>query len=135
MTVTPPAAVARATAAVKGLTDKLELVDARADQAAFEKLNPLNKVPTLVTDAGEVLIESRLICEYIDSLAGGPQLYPKDPAARREALNAADVAILCLPDDAARDAVAMIDSNTTRVIDASTAHRVADGWAYGFPEM
>ncbi|MDE0797487.1 MAG: N-acetyl-gamma-glutamyl-phosphate reductase [Alphaproteobacteria bacterium] len=59
----------------------------------------------------------------------------KDPAARRGALNDADIAILCLPDDAARDAVAMIDSDTTRVIDASTAHRVADGWAYGFPEM
>ncbi len=59
----------------------------------------------------------------------------KDPAARRAALNDADIAILCLPDDAARDAVAMIDSDTTRVIDASTAHRVADGWAYGFPEM
>ena len=43
-------------------------------------------MPTLVTDAGEVLIESRLICEYIDSLAGGPQLYPKDPAARRKVL-------------------------------------------------
>ena len=82
----PYVRMARATAAVKGLTDKLELVDARADQAAFEKLNPLNKVPTLVTDAGEVLIESRLICEYIDSLAGGPQLYPKDPAARRKVL-------------------------------------------------
>ena len=59
----------------------------------------------------------------------------KDPVARREALNAADVAILCLPDDAAREAVAMIDSDTTRVIDASTAHRIADDWAYGFPEM
>ncbi|MGB0632134.1 MAG: N-acetyl-gamma-glutamyl-phosphate reductase [Alphaproteobacteria bacterium] len=59
----------------------------------------------------------------------------KDADARREALNDADVAILCLPDDAARDAVSMIDSNNTRVIDASTAHRVADGWTYGFPEM
>jgi N-acetyl-gamma-glutamyl-phosphate reductase len=59
----------------------------------------------------------------------------KDSAARRGALNDADIAILCLPDDAARDAVAMIDSDTTRVIDASTAHRVADGWTYGFPEM
>lgn len=59
----------------------------------------------------------------------------KDVAARREALNAADIAILCLPDDAAREAVTLIDNNTTRVIDASTAHRVADGWAYGFPEM
>ena len=59
----------------------------------------------------------------------------KDAAARREALNEADVVILCLPDDAAREAVTLIDNNRTRVIDASTAHRVADGWTYGFPEM
>ncbi|MFZ9395166.1 MAG: N-acetyl-gamma-glutamyl-phosphate reductase [Erythrobacter sp.] len=60
----------------------------------------------------------------------------KSEAARRDALNAADVAILCLPDDAAREAVAMIDpAGQTRVIDASTAHRVAEGWAYGFPEI
>jgi N-acetyl-gamma-glutamyl-phosphate reductase len=59
----------------------------------------------------------------------------KDLAARREALNDADIAILCLPDDAAREAVSMIDGNATRVIDASTAHRVAEGWTYGFPEM
>lgn len=58
----------------------------------------------------------------------------KDMGARRDALNAADVAILCLPDDAARESVAMIDNKTTRVIDASTAHRAVDGWAYGFPE-
>ena len=49
----------------------------------------------------------------------------KDAAARREALNEADVAILCLPDDSAREAVAMIDNPRTRVIDASTAHRTA----------
>ncbi len=60
----------------------------------------------------------------------------KDTAKRREALNEADFAVLCLPDDAARDAVAMIDpASKTRVIDASSAHRVADGWAYGFPEI
>jgi len=59
----------------------------------------------------------------------------KDPAARREALNDADFVILCLPDDAAREAVAMIESEKTRVIDASTAHRVADGWTYGFAEF
>ena len=60
----------------------------------------------------------------------------KDPAARAEALNEADFAILCLPDDAAREAVALIDpASATRVIDASTAFRVADGWTYGFPEL
>jgi len=59
----------------------------------------------------------------------------KDPSARAEALNAADIAILCLPDDAAREAVALIDNPRTRVIDASSAHRVAPGWTYGFPEL
>ena len=59
----------------------------------------------------------------------------KDLAARKEFLNAADVAILCLPDDAAKESVALIENDTTRVIDASTAHRVAEGWTYGFPEM
>lgn len=59
----------------------------------------------------------------------------KDPAARAEALNAADFVILCLPDDAARESAALIANDTTRVIDASTAHRVAPGWTYGFPEV
>ena len=59
----------------------------------------------------------------------------RDQDARREALNAADAVILCLPDDAAIEAVGMIDSATTRVIDASTAFRVAEGWTYGFAEM
>ena len=64
-----------------------------------------------------------------------PAARRKDPGVRRDALNSAELAILCLPDDAARDAVAMIDSPNSRVIDASTAHRVTDGWIYGFPEM
>lgn len=59
----------------------------------------------------------------------------KDAAARGEALNDADFVVLCLPDDAAREAVAMIGNDRTRVIDASTAHRVAPGWVYGFPEV
>jgi len=59
----------------------------------------------------------------------------KDDTARADAINAADIVILCLPDDAARQSVAMIANDTTRVIDASTAHRVADGWVYGLPEM
>ena len=59
----------------------------------------------------------------------------KNAKARTEALNDADIVILCLPDDAARDAVGMITAKGVRVIDASSAHRVADGWTYGFPEL
>ncbi len=59
----------------------------------------------------------------------------KDPAARAEYLIAADVAILCLPDDAAKEAVALAAHSGTRFIDASTAHRTAEGWVYGFAEM
>ncbi len=59
----------------------------------------------------------------------------KDPAARAEALNQADVVILCLPDAAAIEAVGLIESNSVKVIDASTAHRVAPGWTYGFAEL
>lgn len=59
----------------------------------------------------------------------------KDATRRAEMLNNADVVILCLPDDAARDAVSMIENDAVRVIDASSAHRVADGWVYGMPEF
>ncbi len=59
----------------------------------------------------------------------------KDPAARKKALNSCDVAFLCLPDDAAREAVAMIENPNVVVIDASTAHRTEAGWSYGFPEL
>src|SRR6185437_12561022 len=59
----------------------------------------------------------------------------KDEAARARALNAADVVILCLPDEAARQGVRLIENPKVRVIDASTAHRVAEGWTYGFPEL
>lgn len=59
----------------------------------------------------------------------------KDISARKAALNEADVAFLCLPDDAAREAVSLIENENTVVLDTSTAHRTAEGWLYGFPEL
>src|SRR5262245_26516460 len=59
----------------------------------------------------------------------------KDAAERKRLLNACDIAVLCLPDDAALEAVGMIDNPRVRVLDASTAYRTAPGWVYGFPEM
>ncbi|MBR4185247.1 MAG: N-acetyl-gamma-glutamyl-phosphate reductase [Clostridia bacterium] len=59
----------------------------------------------------------------------------KDPLARQEALNAADVAFLCLPDAAAEEAAQWTMNPSTALIDTSTAHRTADGWVYGFPEL
>lgn len=64
-----------------------------------------------------------------------PDELRKDSSARREALNSADIAFLCLPDAAAIEAVSLIDNENTAVIDTSTAHRTADGWTYGFPEI
>ena len=64
-----------------------------------------------------------------------PEEKRKDPMARKAILNEADLAFLCLPDDAARESVSLIDNPNTIVIDASTAHRTLPNWAYGFPEL
>ena len=64
-----------------------------------------------------------------------PEALRKDDAARRDRVRAADVAILCLPDDAARVAATWVDDVPTRLIDSSTAHRVAPDWVYGLPEL
>ena len=59
----------------------------------------------------------------------------KDESARRDCLESADIAVLCLPDDAARRTVELVQGKSTRLIDSSTAHRVASGWIYGLPEL
>ncbi len=59
----------------------------------------------------------------------------KDAGERKRLINEADVVFLCLPDDAARESVAMVENDHTIIIDASTAHRTLEGWAYGFPEL
>ena len=64
-----------------------------------------------------------------------PEDLRKDTDARKQALNSADIAFLCLPDAAAIEAVSLIENDNTIVIDTSTAHRTNDGWAYGFPEL
>ena len=64
-----------------------------------------------------------------------PEELRKDLAARADALNTAKVSFLCLPDDAAREAVSLVTSSDVVIIDTSTAHRTAAGWTYGFPEL
>lgn len=64
-----------------------------------------------------------------------PDALRKEPAARQAVMNEADIVFLCLPDDAAREAVGLLQNPETVLIDTSTAHRTAEGWAYGFPEL
>ena len=59
----------------------------------------------------------------------------KDTSERKRLINASDITFLCLPDAAAKEAVSLVEDDRVRIIDASTAHRTADGWAYGFPEL
>ena len=59
----------------------------------------------------------------------------KNLSARKEAINSSDITFLCLPDDAARESVSLCENGDTIIIDTSTAHRTAEGWAYGFPEL
>lgn len=80
-------------------------------------------------------IRERLADRHDIELTVLPEALRKDPAARRDALNAADVAFLCLPDAVAVEAVGMVENPKTVVIDTSTAHRTAAGWEYGFPEL
>lgn len=80
-------------------------------------------------------IEERLSARDDVEIISLPEEKRKDTEARREILNRADIVFLCLPDDAAKEAVAMIENPDTVVIDASTAHRTNPDWAYGFAEL
>lgn len=80
-------------------------------------------------------IFDRLSARADVSLLTIPDKFRKDIEARREALNKADIAFLCLPDAAAIEAVSLIENNNTVVIDTSTAHRTDEGWVYGFAEL
>ena len=64
-----------------------------------------------------------------------PEELRKDPAARKKALQDAAIVLLCLPDDASREAAEWLADSPVRILDASTAHRVTEGWTYGLPEF
>jgi N-acetyl-gamma-glutamyl-phosphate reductase len=80
-------------------------------------------------------IRTRLEKRSDVELLSVPEAARKDVEAKRDVVNRADCVILCLPDDAARETVTLIQQERTRVIDASSAHRTAPGWVYGFPEL
>jgi N-acetyl-gamma-glutamyl-phosphate reductase len=80
-------------------------------------------------------IRERLASRQDLELITLPDELRKDPSARTDALNTAKVSFLCLPDDAAREAVSLVSSPDAVIIDTSTAHRTAENWTYGFPEL
>lgn len=80
-------------------------------------------------------IRERLSARRDIQLLALPEDLRKDTEARRGMLNQADIAFLCLPDKAAAEAVSLVENPETALIDTSTAHRTAEGWAYGFPEL
>ncbi len=83
-------------------------------------------------------IRKRLKAQPDIELLSLPPSQRKDLEAKKALMRAADVVVLCLPDDAARESAALaagLGERAPRILDASTAHRVADGWTYGFPEL
>lgn len=80
-------------------------------------------------------IRERLLARDDIELVSLPVDQRKNSAAKREVIDSVDLVVLCLPDDAAKETVAMAANGATRFIDASSAHRVAPGWVYGFPEL
>src|SRR5215469_15433489 len=91
-------------------------------------------------EAGSTGVEIRRRLEMVPEvrLHSLPETQRKDPSARQDMMAACDLAVLCLPDEAAREAVALageLGSDAPKLLDASTAHRIDPQWAYGFPEM
>lgn len=80
-------------------------------------------------------IYDRLMSRKDIRLLSIPEELRKDTEARKERIDRADIVFLCLPDAAAKEAVSLCQNPNTKIIDASTAHRTAEGWAYGFPEL
>ncbi|MBE7090711.1 MAG: N-acetyl-gamma-glutamyl-phosphate reductase [Clostridiales bacterium] len=80
-------------------------------------------------------IEERLFNRKDVTIVSLPEEFRKDAGKRKEIINDSDIVFLCLPDAAAIDAVAMVENPNVTIIDASTAHRTKDDWAYGFPEL
>jgi N-acetyl-gamma-glutamyl-phosphate reductase len=80
-------------------------------------------------------IRERLNCRNDIDVIEIPEDKRKDPAAKAKILNEVDIVFLCLPDDAARESVSLIKTNSVCVIDGSTAHRITRGWVYGLPEL
>ncbi len=80
-------------------------------------------------------IRERLALRTDVELVSLPPEQRKDAGAKRAVINQVDAVVLCLPDEAARETVTMIENPRTRVVDASSAHRTAPGWVYGFPEL
>ena len=80
-------------------------------------------------------IADRLAARQDIQLLHLPEALRKDPSARKDAINSADIVFLCLPDAAAVEAVALTENPAVKIIDTSTAHRTDPGWAYGFPEL
>ena len=95
--------------------------------------------PTVFIDGAEgttgLQIHSRLNERNDIEIVSIPPEKRKDAQARSQFINSADVAILCLPDDAARESVSFVTNPDVKILDASSAHRVTEGWIYGFPEL
>lgn len=107
-----------------------------ADARDEEKETPVVATVFIDGEAGTTGLQMRTRLDGRDDLRliGLSDAERKDTERRRARLNEADIVILCLPDDAAREAAAMVETPDVRVIDASSAHRTAPGWTYGFPE-